>query len=452
MTTFSDRLRALRLAAGLSQKDLAGETLTAGYISLLEAGKRSPSDEVVQWLARRLGCSVTMLITGEPSEREQRIELEQSYARLAIQHGGSDEARTRLARLLAEDELPLRVRDDLSLLYGIACERSGDLSTAVTVLQELADRSATGQTHIPVTFIAVSLLRCYLDSGDLNQAVQVGEAALAAAEAQRLDATEDYFRLAATVMDAYMGLGDFLRARMWADRYLRQALDRDQPAGQAALYWNAAILAEHEGRMGEAMALCERALGLFGELGTVRDTPRLQLEMAWLLLLDDPPQVQRASDLLQLAADALEDLGSRADRARWNWLWAVSLLHQEDVEAAEVRARQALALSGGNAPLDRAQILMTLADVLSAQGRAQDAIELLLAAYTALVDAPRGRATSMTWRDVAQRLAILGRFDEARQAFEHALDGAGIRDRSVALIKRIQDLAAHRATILTEHR
>jgi tetratricopeptide (TPR) repeat protein len=318
------------------------------------------------------------------------------------------------------------------------------LPAAVSVLQSLADRAAVGQTHLPVTFIAITLVHCYLESGDLNQAAHAGEAALAAAETHHLDATEDYFRLAATVMDAYMGLGDFLRARMWADRYLAHAVERGQPVGQAALYWNAAILAEKEGRLGEALAMCERALGLFGELGTVRDTPRLQVEMAWLLLLDDPPQVQRAAELLRHAEHALADLGSGVDRARWSWVRAVALLHEGNVQAAEVKALQAAELVGTSAPLERVQVLVALGDVLSAQGRGAEATEMLLSAQAALADAPLGRATSTIWRDVAQRLALMGRFAEAIEAFERALDGAGIRDRSVVVRRRIQEMAAQR--------
>lgn len=445
MTTFSDRLRKMRGEAGLSQKDLAGDALTPGYISLLEAGKRTPSPEVVQRLAVRLGCSTTQLLTGEPSERDQRIELERAYARLAIEHGESAEARARLERLLAEDGLPSQVQDDLTLLLGRACERSGDFVAAVRVLQNLLDRALTQDTHVPVTFVGITLLRCYLDSGDLHQAVTVGEATLAAAEAQHLGETDDYFRLAATVMDAYLGLGDFLRARLWADRYLAKALGHGRPAGQAALYWNAAILAEHEGRMSEALSLCDRALGLFGELGTYRDTPRLQLDMAWLLLLDDPPQTGRAAELLEHSADALADLGSRVDRARWNWLRATTLLHLGDTETAETWARQAVELISSGGPLDQAQAHVTLSDTLSAQGRRDDAAGPLLTAFAMLSDSPAGRTTSLGWRDVAERLVAHDRLIEAVEAFRRALDGAGIRSRSEALIHRMSELAAARS-------
>src|SRR5450755_3059074 len=193
MSGFGERLRTLRREAGLSQGDLAGEGLSASYISLLEAGKRSPSSEVLQQLAVRLSCSTTQLLEGKPSERDQRIELEIAYARLAVEHGESVDARSRLERLLGEDGIPVRIRDEITFLLGKACERSGDLEAAVSTVLPLYERSALGRSHIPVSILGVVLCRCYLDSGDLSRATVVGEQALAAARRHATAGTSDYF-------------------------------------------------------------------------------------------------------------------------------------------------------------------------------------------------------------------------------------------------------------------
>ena len=84
---FAGRLARLRKTAGLSQTELAGDDLSASYVSLLESGKRQPSEAVVRTLATRLGCSTSLLSEGEHSERERRLSLELSYARLALTHG-----------------------------------------------------------------------------------------------------------------------------------------------------------------------------------------------------------------------------------------------------------------------------------------------------------------------------------------------------------------------------
>ncbi|GAA2801899.1 helix-turn-helix domain-containing protein [Crossiella cryophila] len=55
--TFGERLRALRMSRGLTQRDLAGEGLSSSYLSRLESGQRTPTPKVVEQLAARLGVS-----------------------------------------------------------------------------------------------------------------------------------------------------------------------------------------------------------------------------------------------------------------------------------------------------------------------------------------------------------------------------------------------------------
>src|SRR3954467_2028418 len=105
LTTFAERLRDQRRAAGLSQTELAGDGLSPSYISLLESGRRRPSPAVASLLAANLGRSTSQLLEGEPSEHERRIQLEWAYAELALRHDGAEEAVTRLKALLEEADL-----------------------------------------------------------------------------------------------------------------------------------------------------------------------------------------------------------------------------------------------------------------------------------------------------------------------------------------------------------
>ena len=55
------RLRELRLAAGMTQAELAGSRFSHAYVSVLEAGRREPSRAAVDYFAQRLGVSVEEL-------------------------------------------------------------------------------------------------------------------------------------------------------------------------------------------------------------------------------------------------------------------------------------------------------------------------------------------------------------------------------------------------------
>lgn len=70
--TFAERLRRLRLAAGLSQRELAEPGVSYAYISRLEAGTRTASVKAIRKLAPKLGVSADYLETGvEPDPDEE---------------------------------------------------------------------------------------------------------------------------------------------------------------------------------------------------------------------------------------------------------------------------------------------------------------------------------------------------------------------------------------------
>lgn len=62
------RIKSLRLAAGLKQSAFVGEIISSGYISLIEQGKRAPSDRALEHIAKILGITVAELL--EPKNQE----------------------------------------------------------------------------------------------------------------------------------------------------------------------------------------------------------------------------------------------------------------------------------------------------------------------------------------------------------------------------------------------
>src|SRR5437762_5837881 len=69
-----ERLRQLRVAAGLTQSDLAGERFSKEYVSQIERGKTRPTRETVEWLAAQLGVDATFLEKGVSADERSRVE------------------------------------------------------------------------------------------------------------------------------------------------------------------------------------------------------------------------------------------------------------------------------------------------------------------------------------------------------------------------------------------
>src|SRR5437016_12086359 len=69
-----ERLRQLRVSAGLTQTDLAGERFSKEYVSQIERGKTRPTRETIEWLAQRLGVNADFLHNGVSTDERSRIE------------------------------------------------------------------------------------------------------------------------------------------------------------------------------------------------------------------------------------------------------------------------------------------------------------------------------------------------------------------------------------------
>lgn len=92
------RLRELRLAAGMTQAELAGRRFSHAYVSVLEAGRREPSRAAMDYFAQRLGVQVEELW----SEKGASWALQMAED---LQAGGQhEESRELLARTLGNLE------------------------------------------------------------------------------------------------------------------------------------------------------------------------------------------------------------------------------------------------------------------------------------------------------------------------------------------------------------
>src|SRR5438552_19048628 len=69
-----ERVRQLRVAAGLTQTDLAGDRFSKEYISQIERGKTRPTQETVDWLALRLGVDAGFLASGISTDDRAKAE------------------------------------------------------------------------------------------------------------------------------------------------------------------------------------------------------------------------------------------------------------------------------------------------------------------------------------------------------------------------------------------
>src|SRR5436190_8430691 len=79
------RLRQLRVAAGLTQSDLAGDRFSKEYVSQIERGKTRPTSQTLSWIAERLGVDASYLETGQTWDEYAEVEAAVMRAEAAVE-------------------------------------------------------------------------------------------------------------------------------------------------------------------------------------------------------------------------------------------------------------------------------------------------------------------------------------------------------------------------------
>src|SRR5262245_64568529 len=98
------RLRQLRVAAGLTQSDLAGDRFSKEYVSQIERGKTRPTPQTLEWIAERLGVDASYLETGQTWEEYAEVEAAVARAEAAVEGQRFDEVLEALEGIIHSPE------------------------------------------------------------------------------------------------------------------------------------------------------------------------------------------------------------------------------------------------------------------------------------------------------------------------------------------------------------
>jgi tetratricopeptide (TPR) repeat protein len=427
VTGLAERLRAERARAGLSQTALAGDDFSPSYISLIESGRRMPTDAALAVLAARLGTTVDYLKYGDAAPSEERARLEISFARLALSNGAAQEAKDRLLALDLDSISP-RYHAEARHALAMAHEALGELDEAVAVLEPLVREALQNHSYLQAATLASTLVTVYIEAGDLTRSVELGEEVLAEIEANGIGGTDEHLRLASSILWSYYERGDLLFATHRAAELIRLAEEKGSHRGRGSIYWNASLVAEGRGDLTEARRLAERALAYLSEGAASRDLPRLRLHFAWLLLRSEPPDPTLALEHLEAAVRGLELVGSEVELAKCDFEVGRAHLLLGRPELAEEHARVGLdRLATGEAMLEVCDGRLLLGDALAAQGRVAEAKECYRWAAGMFGMMSAGREAATVWRSLGDRMMANGDAEGAAKAYEAALREAGIR-------------------------
>lgn len=429
-STLGQRLRVLRSERGLSQADLAGDMVSASYVSLIESGKRLPERDVLEGLARRLGVSTLYLETGVVPEEltEQRLRLQ--FGEIALANGSADEAHSIFTELLAAASGEVR----LGALWGLARaeEARGDLHTAVEYRDALLEASRRGEPGAPGLLILLNgRCRLYRDAGDFARSVEVGEEALREVGELGLAGTEDEIRLASTLVGAYWARGDTFSAQHLASQVIERAERLQSRTAQGNAYWNSCLVAAARGQLNLALDLATKTLALLSESSPDLNLAAMRVTYGWLLLQCAPPRIAEADALLTRAYEVVENLSFSPVLASCETEMARSALLRHDFdEAAAIAERSIARFSGDSSPeLENARVVRGLALVMN--GEIDSGAAAVTDAARLLETLGARREAAQAWRELGEAFIQRGRPEQAIEALREAADCAGARSSSI---------------------
>jgi transcriptional regulator with XRE-family HTH domain len=443
-TAVGARIRSLRIERGLSQAQVAEGMLSASYVSLVESGRRQPASSALGHIAERLGVDTGFLRDGIDADVRHRARLALGRAQAALGRGDVDDAYARFTELDGSPGLSEEQRRQVRMGRATAAEARGDLEEALRLLAELADEARQAPTVYPWMDVAVALCRCYREAGDLDLAISIGEEAMHRARELGLDVTDEFVRLGCTVLAAYQERGDLARATVLAEDMIRLADDMGAPHTRGAAYWNASLVAESRGEIGQALVLVDRALAMFGESDDRRNLERLRVTYAWLLLQQFPPQAEKALDLLDSVRSDLVEHGGPVDVGSCDAERARAFLALGRTAEARDAAEQSLAGLGDQPRIESARARLLLGRVLREQGDRGGCFDQCAAAATTLESMGASRQAAAVWRELGDMYRDLGRADAAMDAYDRALRAVRIAPMTVVAPGRLADTGAGR--------
>lgn len=420
-----ERIRNCRVAAGMTQGDLAGSEASIAYISRIESGKRRPEFALLNTLATRLDVSLEELLLGVSRDRRAELRLALDYAELALRSGNADDALSQSTGV--HDAVAGTSDSDLlresALIKALALEALGRLDDAIIDLEEFVARDETSTQWIRA---AIALTRCYRESGDLVRATDIGEGALSRLHALSLDASDEAIELTVTLASVYYERGDVRHAIRMCRSAISKAEGLDTPKAKAAAYWNASIMESEQGHVAAAIPLAKQALVLLESQDDNRNLARLHSQLGMFLMISDPADPAAARQSLERAATELEWSAATAVERAYNQIaLARSNLLLGEVARAEDLLDQVSATTG-SAPLLGAECALLRGQIRGAQGELDGAREAYLDAVRILTGIGADRSAAQMWFELGTVLDQLGEAEAAVTAFRSAAASTGL--------------------------
>jgi tetratricopeptide (TPR) repeat protein len=337
------RLRKLRTGRGLSQKELGAPLCTHAYVSEIEAGKRTPSDRVLQHFASKLGVDAHELLSGQPTDLVEQLELGIVEARHLLSSGALQEALSAYRRTLEKARRWNLGRQESRALHGIGlcAERAGSWEEAIDRYEEAESKAEARFSDVHADIVA-GKARCLENLGDSAQAIYVLDRLIRDLKRRGVEDPLALVKLYAPLAFSACEVGFYTQAAEAAAAALALEPGIEDPLTIAITHVNVARVLLQQGEKEAALRSLHKAEELFDQLDLKLEIARVHLAHGFTLARIG--ESSKAITHLNRSLSTFRQIGSQVDQARTLVeLGRVRRAMGEFLEAAEI-LRNAIAL------------------------------------------------------------------------------------------------------------
>jgi tetratricopeptide (TPR) repeat protein len=406
------RLRDARERAGLSQRQLSFDGCSPAYISRIEAGERIPSLQLLREMGRRLGVSEDWLATGLDRDllAEDRTLVD---AEIALRFSELDTAEHLYTQALDGAATNVERARALAGLGQIAFER-GEPRRAVQCLEQALKLSGTEPSDQPS--LADTLGRAYAILDDVEPAIRLFRQSLDRANERKN--SPEAVRFGVLLANAYIDIGEFEEAGGVLEETVEKAGDARDPVFRARIYWSLSRLHAMQKETAPAARYARKALELLELTEHTAYAARAHQLLAHVEL--DRGNAEEALDILDRGLPLMEQGGNRVEHALFELEKARALVRLGRGADAERLAQQAAATLEEASPVDSGRGHTVVAEVYEQLGDTKRAIETYERAAE-LLGANPSRYLLEVYAKLADLLEAEGRKDEALDVLKKAV-------------------------------
>ena len=310
-----ERLRQLRVAAGLTQSELAGDRFSKEYVSQIERGKTRPTGETVEWLASRLGCDAGFLANGVATDERGRLEAALARAETMIEAHRNDDAAAEYEKLVPASRATGIPEIEVRALLGAGRTqmRTGALRTALDLLNDargIVESANFSDLERAEVYFALGVCRYQLNS--VQTALGLLNESLALAERSGMPSDSLRSNVLSWRSRCWRRQRDYEAAREDIERALQLAEDAADPRTIGDAYFQASMVADREGHWILARNYAEKARAAYEELSDLVHVGQLKNNLGGFNFMLG--KTDEAIGLLKEAFGIALDTGTRGRR------------------------------------------------------------------------------------------------------------------------------------------